>query len=259
MTWKEVNELDRSTLVIVPFGAMEQHSYHLPVKTDALIVQELARRLDSACGSKLLVLPTQWLGLSLHHVDFAGTLTASPQTYLAMAGDILDSIARAGFKKIFILNAHGGNSAILEVVLAAFQFRHPGVQAAFTSYWKIAGEEIGSLRESPVGGMGHACELETSLVMAAAPALVRRRLLERDGAWPRSKFMYQDMLAFGPVSVWENYARTSEHGGHGDPTTATAEKGESFFAAIVNRLADFVHEMQSGPFWTDLSSPESQR
>src|SRR5216683_4374706 len=123
MTWKEVHELDRSTLVVVPFGAMEQHSYHLPVETDALIVQELARRLDAACAGKLLVLPTQWLGLSLHHVDFAGTLTASPQTYLAMAGDILNSIARAGFKKIFILNAHGGNSAILEVVLAAFQFR----------------------------------------------------------------------------------------------------------------------------------------
>jgi creatinine amidohydrolase len=252
MTWNEVHQLDRSTVAVVPFGAMEQHSNHLPLETDALLVSEVARRLDAACGGELLVLPTQWLGLSLHHMDFAGTLTASPQTFLAMAGEILESIARAGFQKIFILNGHGGNSAILEVVLAEFQSRHPKLQVAFTSYWKVAYEGIAALRESPIGGMGHACEFETSLVMAVHAALVREPR-EADGQWPQSAFLYHDMQAFGPISVWENYAKTSKHGGHGDPTTATRDKGQQFFAAIINRLADFVREMQSGPFWSEVS------
>lgn len=64
MTWQEVDNYDRSTIVVVPFGAMEQHSLHLPLETDALIAQELSRRLDAACGGSLLVLPTQWLGFS---------------------------------------------------------------------------------------------------------------------------------------------------------------------------------------------------
>ena len=62
MTWEEVNQLDRSTVVVAPFGAVEQHSLHLPLETDALIASELSRRLDTACDGKLLVMPTQWLG-----------------------------------------------------------------------------------------------------------------------------------------------------------------------------------------------------
>src|SRR5665213_1137336 len=85
MTWQLVNELDRSTVVVVPFGAMEQHGAHLPLETDSLIGQEIARRLDEKCGGRLLVLPCQWLGLSTHHMSFAGTLSASVDTYLALA------------------------------------------------------------------------------------------------------------------------------------------------------------------------------
>jgi creatinine amidohydrolase len=248
LTWQEVDSCDRSTIVVVPFGALEQHSLHLPLETDALIAQELSRRLDAGCGGRLLVLPTQWLGYSPHHMSFSGTVTASAGTYMEMANQILSSIAHAGFRNLLILNSHGGNAAILEVVLAEFQSKHSNTQAVLVTYWNVAAEELQKVRESPIGGMGHACELETSLVLATKPGLVRTAKIEPDGMGARSRFLYRDMLVPGTVSTWWNPAETSKHGGEGDPTSASAGKGERFFTAIVGRLVEVVREMSSKGF-----------
>ena len=110
MTWAEIDAVPRSTVVLAPFGATEQHSLHLPVQTDTLIATELASRVDAACAGRLLVLPTQWLGFSPHHMDFAGTVTASSSTYIQLVVETLDSMAQAGFRKFLVLNAHGGSS-----------------------------------------------------------------------------------------------------------------------------------------------------
>jgi creatinine amidohydrolase len=246
MTWEEVNALARSTLVLAPFGATEQHSLHLPVQTDTLIAAELAVRVDAACGGRLLVLPTQWLGFSPHHMDFAGTITASSSTYIQLVVETLDSMARAGFHKFLLLNAHGGNAAILQVALAAFHEKRPDALAALVTYWNVAAEQINALRESAAGGMGHACELETSLVMAAQPALVRTAKMAQDGTAPPSQFLWKDMLKPGTVTVWKSFSEFTEHGGSGDPTTASAAKGERFFAAIVGRLQQVVEEIERG-------------
>jgi creatinine amidohydrolase len=248
LTWQEVDSCDRSTIVVVPFGALEQHSLHLPLETDALIAQELSRRLDTACGGRLLVLPTQWLGFSPHHMSFSGTVTASASTYMEMANQILSSIASAGFRNLLILNSHGGNAAILEVVLAEFQSKQPNTQTILVTYWNVAADELQKLRESPIGGMGHACELETSLVLAIKPSVVHAAKLEPDGMGVRSRFLYRDMLVPGTVSTWWNPAESTKHGGEGDPTSASAEKGERFLTAIVGRLVEVVHEMSSKSF-----------
>jgi creatinine amidohydrolase len=253
MTWQEVNGCDRSTIVVAPFGAMEQHSLHLPLKTDALIAEEISRRLDESCSNRLLILPTMWLGFSPHHMSFSGTLTASAPTYIEVAKQVLGSIAHAGFRNFLILNSHGGNAAILEVVLAEFQSRHPKSQTVLVTYWSAAAEELQRIRESPIGGMGHACELETSLVLAVRPDLVRAAKMESDGMGPRSRFLYRDMLVPGIISTWWNPAETSSHGGEGDPTTASAEKGELFYSAIVRRLIEVIQEMSSGGFLTSQS------
>src|SRR2546430_921589 len=105
MTWQEIDALDRSTVVVATFGAMEQHGTHLPLETDALIGREIARRLDAVCDHRLLILPTQWLGLSLHHMSFSGTISTSVETYLAMAFEIIGSMAHAGFRKILVINS----------------------------------------------------------------------------------------------------------------------------------------------------------
>jgi creatinine amidohydrolase len=183
MTWQEVNKLDQSTVVVIPFGAIEQHGLHLPLETDALIAQELARRLDEECGGDLLVAPTQWLGLSTHHMSFAGTITASVDTYLALASEILGSLAAAGFQKMLVLNAHGGNGSALDVVLTKCRLQFPGTRIVLVTYWNVAAQQLSELRETPIGGMGHACELETSLLLAIEPTLVRTDRLQPDGRW----------------------------------------------------------------------------
>src|SRR5512147_1122980 len=174
MTWQEVNELARSTVVIIPFGAMEQHGPHLPLETDSLIAAELSQRLDRECGNRLLVMPTQWLGLSTHHMSFSGTITASVDTYLDLATEIIGSIAQAGFEKILVLNAHGGNASALDVVLTKCRILYPHSRIVHVTYWNAAVKGLSELRESQLGGMGHACELETSLLLAAKPGVVKK-------------------------------------------------------------------------------------
>lgn len=246
MTWQQVDELDRSTVVVASFGATEQHGAHLPLETDALIGQELSRRLDDACGGRLLVLPGQWLGLSTHHMSFPGTITASVDTYLALATDIIGSIAHAGFQKILVLNSHGGNASALDVVLTKCRLQYPDARIVLVTYWNAAAQQLRTLRESPEGGMGHAGELETSLLLAAKPKVVRIDRIRPDGKWPTSIFLAKDMLVGGSASVSRIFAEISDHGGVGDPRTASAEKGEQFFAAIVSRLAELVSDLESG-------------
>jgi len=246
MTWKEVDGLDRSTVVVAQFAAMEQHGRHLPLETDALIGQELARRLDTACSGRLLVLPTQWLGLSTHHMSFPGTLSASVDTYIAMASEILGSIAHAGFKKVLVLNSHGGNVSALDVVLTKCRDRYSETRMVGVTYWNAASESLRRLRESAQGGMGHACELETSLVLDVRPDLVRRDKLQPDGRWATSRFLGKDMLSGGAASVSRSFAEISADGGVGDPRTASVEKGEKFFEAIVSELAALVRDLESG-------------
>jgi creatinine amidohydrolase len=246
MTWQDIHALDRATVVVIPFGAMEQHGGHLPLETDALIGQELARRLDDACQGQLLVLPTQWLGLSTHHISFAGTITASVDTYLALATEIIESIAQAGFKKILVLNSHGGNAAALDVVLTKVRLSYPETRIVLVTYWNIAAEQLRELRGSKEGGMGHACELETSLVMATKPGTVRTDKIKADGRWSTSRFLGKDMLTGGTASVSRSFTEISTDGAVGDPRTASAEKGQEFFSAIVGQLQELVRELELG-------------
>lgn len=246
MTWQEIDALDRTTLVVATFGAMEQHGAHLPLETDALIGREIARRLDTACDRRLLILPTQWLGLSMHHMSFSGTLTTSVDTYLSMAFELLGSLARAGFQKILVLNSHGGNVSALDLVLAKCREQYPNTRMVGVTYWNAAAAQLAALRESAVGGMGHACELETSLVLATRPDLVRGERVSPDGRQALSEFLGKDMLVGGSVMISRHFSEISRNGAVGDPRTASAEKGERFFKVIVDRLAKLVTEIESG-------------
>jgi creatinine amidohydrolase len=246
MTWQQIDALPRSTVVVIPFGAVEQHGKHLPLRTDALIGEEIASRLESACGGRLLVLPVQWMGLSLHHMRFPGTLTASVDSYISLATDIIASVAQAGFRKLLLLNSHGGNVAVLDVVLVKARERLPDTRVFACTYWNAVAPELCALRESELGGMGHACELETSLVLACRPDLVDMTQLAPDGLQATSPFLSKDMLAGGSVSVSRRFEEISQNGGVGDPRTASAEKGECFFSAIVTKLKALVEEIESG-------------
>jgi len=155
-------------------------------------------------------------------------------------------VAQAGFQKIMVLNSHGGNVSALDLVLTKCREQYPKTRMVGVTYWNAAAAQLSALRESPVGGMGHACELETSLVLAVRPDLVRGEHVSPDGRQAVSEFLGKDMLVGGSVSISRHFSEISEHGAVGDPRTASAEKGERFFEVIVTRLAKLVSEIESG-------------
>ncbi len=249
MSWPDMQKVDREkTVVIAPFGSIEQHSHHLPVCTDTLLIGEIADRLNQRFADALLILPVQWLGLSRHHLEFGATLTAELDTHAEMVYDIASSVLDDGFVNLFLLNGHGGNAPTLEVAGQELSIEHPDATIVWASYWNVAAEQIETIRETPHGGIGHAGEMETSMVMAVRPELVHDDQMEPDGRPPASEFVWKDITKGGSVSTYETFAQLTHHGGFGDPTLASAEKGEKFFAAIVDRLALVIEDLQEGRF-----------
>src|ERR1700704_2384403 len=97
MTSEEIAKLDRGVVVIVPFGAVEQHSLHLPMGTDSILIEAIARRLEQKIPARVCVLPTTWLGCSRHHMDFAGSLTAEIDTFIEVGEQLVGSMAEHAF------------------------------------------------------------------------------------------------------------------------------------------------------------------
>lgn len=245
-TWQEIDKLDRKTTVLAPFGAMEQHGLHLPLETDSAIAEEIARRTDLALSGNILVLPVQWAGYSPHHMDFAGSITLTAETYIRVAVEIIGSLAKAGFLRFLVLNAHGGNRAILDVAANELKFQYPKATFVTATYWNVAREQLQKLRDSELGGMGHACELETSMLLTATPGNVKMDRAIADGAWPCSEFLANDMLSGSQIGLASSFSEFTKSGANGDPTSATAAKGEAFLNAIVERIATLIRQYESG-------------
>jgi creatinine amidohydrolase len=245
-TWHEIDDLDRDAIVIVPFAAMEQHGPHLPFETDTRIAEEIVRRIEARMPSDVLLLPVHWAGYSPHHMDFAGSITLTAETFLRVAVEVAGSIAKAGFRRFLLLNSHGGNRALLDVAAVELKVLYP--QAAFVSatYWNIARRELEALRESAEGGMGHACELETSIMLSVSPETVLLQLAAADGSWPCSEYFAHDMLGGAQAGLAFSFSELTRSGVNGDPTTASAAKGERFLSAIVDRLTELVRRYRSG-------------
>ena len=109
LTWKQIQALDRDTPVVFPIAAIEQHGYHLPVWTDSLLLGEIVKRVTERLPTQVLFAPLMWLGNSHHHLDFHGTLSAAPRTYLDLLVGLADNMLHHGFRRIVFLNGHGGN------------------------------------------------------------------------------------------------------------------------------------------------------
>ena len=124
--------------------------------------------------------------------------------------------------------------------------RRTGVSIAAASYWDLAKDRIREIRESPMGGMGHACELETSLQLHFQPGLVAMELAECNLVDPMVSFgttmSFKDLLDFGPITTGHDNAKTNPSGVRGDPTIATAAKGEQIVTAVLERMSQFIKE-----------------
>src|SRR5438477_3934933 len=176
LTWPDVNALSRDTPVIFPVAALEQHGRHMPVFTDSMLMGEIVRRAETALGVRALFAPIQWLGSSHHHMDFPGTLSAEPRIYIDLLCGLLENFMAHGFKRLLILNGHGGNDVPGKQAVFEVRQRHrdrKDLLLLFATYWHLGTQpqvEEPALKQSV---MGHACEWETSMVLHLAPHLVR--------------------------------------------------------------------------------------
>jgi creatinine amidohydrolase len=213
--------------VVVPFGAFEQHGPHLPLDTDAILGDRLgalvAERLDALCA------PTVRLGCSEHHLAFAGTLSLRAETLQMIVRDLVESLARHGFRRVVLLPTHGGNERPLHA--AAGAARRDGVtifvaslRAAVDALVAVAGARGVSAGE--VGG--HAGELETSLMLALTPRLVRDAAVAEPG--------YTGPLDDAATAVFfeKGVDALAANGVLGDPRRASADAGQAYVAAFVD-------------------------
>ncbi len=240
MNWPDIQKLDREGLVgVYPIASFEQHGPHLPLLTDTLETAEIVNRLDQRIPDQVACLPTQWLGYSFHHMRFGGSLTATSETHIRVIVETVSGLVGAGFNKVLIVNGHGGNQPDLRVALQHLKEQHDGARVYGASWWEVAAASLEKIKEAGVAGSGHAGEMETSLMLAIHPDLVKTDRF-RDNSIHRESEYASSVVEFRRMDEW------SEPGHWGNPTVATAQKGEQMLDAIADSLEKIVGQIRSG-------------
>ena len=171
LTWPDVAALSKNIPVVFPVASLEQHGRHMPLYTDSMLTGEIARRAEVVLGDSVLFAPLLWLGNSHHHMDFPGTLSAKPRVYLDLLCGLLDNFITHGFKRLIILNGHGGNDVPGKQAVFEIRQRHrqrKDLLLLSITYWKTNDEASKSHPDLRQTIMGHACEWETSMVLVLA-------------------------------------------------------------------------------------------
>lgn len=224
------------TTVIVPIGSTEQHGPHLPVEVDTRLVTEIAERTAGIARATrpALVLPTLWVSLAEHHMSFAGTLTLDLDAFRSVLRCLVRSLARQGFRRVLILNGHGGNISALPLITDELS-REFALPLVCATYWVVAAEAFGRILDGQPN-LRHACEAETAMMLALVPGLV-----EMDAA--RALEAPAEGL-HDPTGLhrWRRIEEWTRSGVIGTPGLASAEKGvrllDAAAAALASRLVD---------------------
>ncbi|MBZ6075333.1 creatininase family protein [Microvirga puerhi] len=244
LTTQEINTIDRSVPIVLNIAAIEQHGPHLPLDTDARIGDHFLSELDERLHKGVLILPQVKVCCSEHHMDFTGTLTVRHETFLLYVGEIIESVVRHGFRNIILFNSHGGNQAIGQVLLESFGAKHKDCRIAMLTWWRLAASELSKIRESDFAGVNHACEFETSLMLLAAPDSVRRDLITGMNYAGTFDWANSDMILPARGALFRSMKDMSGGTGVvGDPSRASADKGQRITTAVVDQLVHVVESL----------------
>jgi creatinine amidohydrolase len=237
-------------IFVVPLGSLEQHGPHLPLFTDSLIIGHVASRVEELHSEEIVSLPVQWLGHSPHHRRF-GSVSLDLMPYIQMISGVCRSLVEMGARKILLLNGHGGNDIPCKAAQRELKSEFEALRdlyIVYATYWNLAAERFGQIRSSPVGGMGHACEMETSVLLAKNPELVDMSKAKHGGPSPESGYRHTDMLKPPPFSLINEFDEISENGVIGTPELASVAKGEQFLDAAVEGVTALLKEMRGWQF-----------
>jgi len=255
-TWLEMRDVVKrqpQPVVIVPVGSVEDHGHHLPLDVDNFTIGSICEEAAKRAPNEILLLPGIPYGFETHHMEFPGTIDIKPRHLEDFVVDVTTSVAHHGFRRILLADGHGSNMPILNIAARRTVLETEALCAAFI--WpSIIPDAIKQIRESPRGGMAHACELETSLYLH-----LNRNAVQMDKAVPDyndhrdSQFHWQDLEHGSKIVFMDWWSRISKTGTIGDPTLATAEKGKIVFEASVSELIKLVREFRD---WTSMPRRE---
>jgi creatinine amidohydrolase len=253
--------LAEKDIVMIPIASLEQHGPHLPLSTDTIQAEEIARRASEK--AKVLYTPCVWMGYSPQHMydpgQGTGTITIRPQVLLDLYYDIARSLIHHGFNRLVFVNNHGSNTKIIDPLLRRIRYD----TGAFVVLSKLYGERYGGLTEGimenpPEETPGwHSSELETSEVMAHNPDLVRmdravNQKVKRPDWFPEG-FIKLDGAPDVEFEGYQYFAFATEHsdftesGIIGNPFRGTAEKGELVYELFADHLAAALAQFQTVP------------
>jgi creatinine amidohydrolase len=247
--WPDIPD-QADKVVVLPLGSMEQHGRHLPLLTDTIICQEIVGRAEAALGDEALFLPAVWVGVSEHHRGFPGTVSVQQRTYVRLLSDMMESLIGGGFRRIVLLNAHGGNDLPGRTAVYETQMRHGerrDLWLVFATWYTLAAPQIAALSALQQKWVTHSCELETSAILRLRPELVDMEAARGAAIEFESAFYRPDSGRASRVSIVRPFEHVSKTGAYGHPELATSEKGEAILAAAVGELVAFLREVATWP------------
>ena len=254
-TWLEMREIvKQQPVVVLPVGSVEDHGPHLPLDVDNFLIgnicEEAARRMDG----EMLLLPPIPYGFEEHHMDFPARSTLLWNTCCILFSTSL-AVWRVMVSRAFFLPTAMVRICPFWIWWHDVPFWRQRRRAAPSSGQAWRRKRLSGFgNQRNLGGMAHACELETSLYLYLDPARVQMDKAQKEIGMPPSRFIWMDLMSASPVLLMDRWSRFSKSGVVGDPTLATREKGETIFEAVVAALVEFVREFKAYDrgAWQDL-------
>jgi creatinine amidohydrolase len=233
--WKALK--DKSfDLAILPWGATEAHNYHLPYGTDIFEADFIAAESAKIAwenGAKVIVLPTIPFGVNTGQSDIYLDMNLNPSTQMAILDDVITVLNRQGIKKLMILNSHGGNN--FKPLLRELGLKFPEMFLCFANWFQSMDKSEFFDHEGD-----HADEMESSLILYLKPELVLDKSFWGEGKEKKSK-----IKAFQESWIWaeRQWSDVTDDTGIGNPIEATSEKGQAFFTAVTQKMANVMIEL----------------
>jgi creatinine amidohydrolase len=260
LTTRDFHALDpAATVAVLPLGATEQHGPHLPLGVDTTLADGIVAAALPLLAAELpvLFLPTQQIGLSPEHASFPGTLTLSAETLVRLWREIGAGVARAGVRKLVLFNAHGGHVGAMDVVARELRAAH-GLIVYSVSWFNLPLGEAAAQFSADEHRFGvHAGEIETSMMLALAPAQVAMGEARDFGSTSRQRAADYAILGNGRSAklgwAMEDY---NPEGAAGNAAAATAAKGRAVVEAAARQLAALLAEVSRLPLATAQPAPK---
>jgi creatinine amidohydrolase len=237
---------DRDKVVLIPIGHTEQHGPHLPLSTDTLIIEAIGRGTADAAPPLATCLPAFPYGASTHRASFAGTLNCGGRAFEDFWLAVVEGLAARGFDRFYLISGHGGNCSYLVNVVKSAGERRRRIFCATTwlhTSGHIAAPVVQATRRSARGGMGHAGELETAMILALRPDLVRMERVVDEIDFISTESYFMDWVEGGDLVAnppWDDDTRT---GAYGAGSVATVENGRLWLETAVSEKVAHVAEI----------------